>query len=154
MKQRQRIYYSTEQRADIWEFGKVRLRKINPLIPALLRSKQKFLIHFHEMINVSKRYYPNSTSSKILNIKALFETVWIILSCDNSPYPNIVQPLIYVPVWFRVSGRGGRIFRDWCGLIWLYCLSHILMTIWAWSMLVNHSALRTSWRRVPLKRSL
>jgi len=36
----------------------------------------------------------------------------------------------------------------------LYCLSHWLMTICACFVLVNHSALSTSWRRVPLKSSL
>jgi len=37
-----------------------------------------------------------------------------------------------LPVLIRVSGAVGRIFRAWCGRMWLDCLSHWLMTILAY----------------------
>ena len=42
-----------------------------------------------------------------------------------------VQPLIYVPFFNRVSGAGGFMFRAWWGRMWLYCLSHALIAVWA-----------------------
>ena len=40
-----------------------------------------------------------------------------------------VKPPFYVPLPDRVSGTGGRMFRAWCGRMWLYCFSQISMTV-------------------------
>ena len=78
------------------------------------------------------------------------------LSPDDPAMLNhiCVKPPFYVPLPDRVSGTGGRMFRAWCGRMWLYRCSQVSMTVWACLIEVNHSALRTSLRRVPLKRSL
>ena len=70
----------------------------------------------------------------------------------DCPAPYI-RPFIFV-FSNKVSGTGGFMFRAWWGLIWLYCLSQALITTWACLVVWNHSALRTSFRKVPLKRSL
>ena len=53
----------------------------------------------------------------------------------------------------KVSGTGGRIFRAWSGLIWLYFLSQRLMATSACLVVWTHSALSTCYRKVLLRRS-
>ena len=74
----------------------------------------------------------------------------VISSICPAPY---IRPFIFA-FSNKVSGTGGRMFNVWWGLIWLYCLSQTLIATWACRVLWNHSALRTSFRKVPLKWAL
>ena len=83
----------------------------------------------------------------------LKESSLLICSLESLCLAPYIRPLIF-GFSNKVSGTGGRMFNAWWGLIWLYCLSQTLIATCACRVVWNHSALRTSFRKVPLKRSL